>query len=81
MKKPGELPHDELVDIVGQIRDTLYWLPDHGPDHGPGLDPDKDFEGDMLDYIAAILSARDLTPSEFVPDEGTREPDSEEVKP
>ncbi len=70
MKNPKDLTHDALVEIVEHVRDTLYFNPGNSAyDFQAGLDPDNDFEGDMLDGIAGILSRHDLTPSVFTPTE------------
>ncbi len=50
--QPGDLRYDELKDIVGQIRETLW----------PLSNPDVEWDADTVDAIASVLDQYGLRP-------------------
>lgn len=70
MTDPKTLTHEQLVEIVTDIRDTLWrdLVDPCDTEKGTFLNPDKEWDIDFLTGISMILDAYGLRPNERIDD-------------
>lgn len=61
MKQPSDLTHEELEDIVLQIRNILW--KDYSTDE---LDPDRSWNSETIEWVAGVLEDAELKPDRVV---------------
>ncbi len=57
MKQPSELTREQLEDIVGRIRDILWWDPVTGE-----LDPERSWDVETLERVSGVVEDAGLKP-------------------